>query len=86
MAGDILVAKRSAFFTYEGQRVMVKAGRTHVRAGHPILAGREDMFAPVEVDFDLDEPDADESDADEPKPKPRRRTKPKAAADADDAA
>lgn len=54
MPADILVAKASFFYEHDGVSVMVPKGAT-VRAGHPVLDGRGDMFAPVGVDFDVDE-------------------------------
>lgn len=54
MAGQILVAKTSAAFSFDGKSVILSAGRTTVREGHPILEGREALFEPMKVDFELD--------------------------------
>lgn len=52
---DILVAKTNAVFDYEGRRVVIRAGVTRVRAGHPITEGREDLFEPITVDYDVEQ-------------------------------
>lgn len=69
---DILVAKRSAIVMFDGRRVTIRAGRTHVRAGHPILDGRQDMFEPIKVEFEVD---------DEPKAPAKRTRRSKAEGD-----
>jgi hypothetical protein len=57
MAGDIFVAVDSVLTDVDGENVYITAGQT-VRAGHPILKGREAMFVPLKVDYDLPEPKA----------------------------
>lgn len=58
MADDILVALRSEMFDFDGRRVLVSAGRTTVRAGHPLLTGHGDLFGPLVPDYEVgdDEP------------------------------
>lgn len=52
---NILVANTNAAIVHDGQSVMLHRGRTHVRAGHPILAGREHMFEQLHVDYDVEQ-------------------------------
>jgi hypothetical protein len=54
--GAVLVALQGAFFTYEGQPVVLVQGQTTAREGHPILKGRENLFGPLKVNFDLPAP------------------------------
>lgn len=70
MAGEILIATETVLTHFEGENVYIYAGQTTARAGHPILKGRENMFAPVPVTYDLDEPE----------PKPPAARSPAAAA------
>jgi hypothetical protein len=49
---EILVAKSAAQIHYEGQRIVLCAGRTTVRAGHPLLEQYGDLFEPLKVDYD----------------------------------
>jgi|SRR5690606_35935258 len=49
---DVLVAKKSSVFWWEGRRIRVRKGLTTVRRGHPILVGRESLFGPMKVDYD----------------------------------
>lgn len=51
--GAILIATESAMFDYEGKRVVITAGRTTAREGHPVLKGREQLFGPLQVNFEL---------------------------------
>lgn len=54
MADDILIATTSAMFRDgNGDVVRIRRGKTTVRKGHPLLRGREEMFAPLEVTFDV---------------------------------
>ncbi|WP_119728343.1 hypothetical protein [Thermomonospora amylolytica] len=55
MSDDILVAKKTATFDYNGERIVVHAGITRVRAGHPMLEGREDLFEPIDVHYDVED-------------------------------
>jgi hypothetical protein len=56
MAADtgLYVAREKASFTYEGQPFMLEPG-TIARAGHPIMKGREGLFAPLTVDFEVEQ-------------------------------
>jgi hypothetical protein len=59
---DLYVGKDPVTFDYEGAPVFI--GPTIViRAGHPIMKGREDMFTPLVVHFDVAEPTRDEPKA-----------------------
>ena len=55
MAGNILVARETAVFVFEGARVVIHEGLTRVRAGHPILEGREHLFRPIDVHYDVED-------------------------------
>lgn len=57
MAGDVFVAVESVLTEFEGANVYITAGDT-AREGHPILKGREGIFAPQQVTWDLPEPKA----------------------------
>ncbi len=39
---------------YDGQQIVVSIGQ-RVRAGHPILAGREEFFRPLEIHYDIEQ-------------------------------
>lgn len=56
VATDILVANTNAVIQFAGRRVVLRRGVTHVRVGHPILRGREQLFDPIKVDFDVEPP------------------------------
>lgn len=54
---DLYVGKEPVTFEYDGAPVFI--GPTIVvRAGHPIMKGREDLFTPLVVHYDVpkDEP------------------------------
>lgn len=51
---DIFVAKESFTVTLNGESITVNKGQTRVRAGHPILKGREMYFEPLTVQFDVE--------------------------------
>lgn len=53
-APDIYVAKESFTTTLDGESISVRAGVTRVRAGHPLLKGKEMFFEPMEVHYDLE--------------------------------
>lgn len=53
--GRIFVAKESFSFDQDGATVMVTAGRTRVREGHPILAGKEQFFEELVVDYEVEQ-------------------------------
>jgi hypothetical protein len=48
----ILICVEGASFDWEGQQVTIVGGRTTVRAGHPMLAGREHLFRELTPDYD----------------------------------
>lgn len=54
MAGDILVAKKTAVLAWDGRTVFIEAGTTLAREGHPILDAAGEMFEPVYVHFEVD--------------------------------
>ncbi|BBB01070.1 hypothetical protein RVR_8313 [Actinacidiphila reveromycinica] len=54
MAGDILVARRTAAVVWQGRQIVLQAGETFARAGHPILDVYGAEFEPITVHFDTD--------------------------------
>lgn len=52
---DIFVAKESFTVTLNGENHQVSAGKTRVRAGHPLLKGREMYFEPLTVQYDVEQ-------------------------------
>jgi len=52
---DLYVGIEPTTFEYDGQPVFIGPA-TVVRAGHPILAGRESLFRPLIVHFEVAEP------------------------------
>jgi hypothetical protein len=52
---NILVACETGVFTFEGERIYIHEGVTRVRAGHPILEGREHLFKPIDVHYDVED-------------------------------
>lgn len=53
--GDIFVARESFSTDLDGVPVTVQKGATRVRAGHPLLQGREDLFEPITVHYDVEQ-------------------------------
>lgn len=54
--GDrIYIATESFATEIDGQPVSVVAGMTRVREGHPLLAGREHLFQPLEIHFEVEQ-------------------------------
>lgn len=53
---DLYVGKEPVTFEHEGSPVFIGPGIV-VRAGHPIMAGREDLFVPLVVHYDVAEPE-----------------------------
>lgn len=53
MADDLFVGTEPCTFDFEGSPVFIGPG-TVVRAGHPILKGREGLFKPLVVHFDVE--------------------------------
>lgn len=60
---DLFVGKEPVTFEYEGAPVFI-GPMVVVRAGHPIMKGREGLFTPLVVHYDL----ADEQKTTAPKP------------------
>lgn len=54
-AADIYVAKESFVTHFEGAEIIVHKGSTRVRAGHPLLKGREALFEPLKVHYDVEQ-------------------------------
>lgn len=52
---DIFVAAKNATVFIGGRRVKITRDVTRVRAGHPLLDGREALFKPLNVHHDLAE-------------------------------
>ena len=53
--GEILVAVESAVFQFEGADVVITRDVTRVRAGHPILRGREHLFRPLDAHYEIEQ-------------------------------
>lgn len=53
--GQIFVARETFMTEVDGAPVAVHANVTRVREGHPLLSGREHMFAPLEVHFEVEQ-------------------------------
>jgi hypothetical protein len=53
---DLYVGKEPVTFDHEGSPVFV-GPNVVVRAGHPIMKGREDLFTPLVIHYDYDTPD-----------------------------
>lgn len=60
---DLYVGKEPATFDFEGSPVFIGPGIV-VRAGHPILKGREDLFEPLRVHYDVAVPPPATTEAD----------------------
>ncbi|HTI28259.1 MAG TPA: hypothetical protein VL652_45170 [Kutzneria sp.] len=50
---DLYVGKEPMTFEYEGSPVFISPAIV-VRAGHPIMQGREDLFTPLVVHHDVE--------------------------------
>lgn len=55
MSTQVYVATASFEAFVDGERVLVQRGKTRVREGHPILTGREHLFAPQTVRFEVEQ-------------------------------
>jgi hypothetical protein len=64
---DLYVGKEPATFEHEGSPVFIGPSVV-VRAGHPIMKGREHLFTPLVVNYDVAEPTEDEPKAAAAKP------------------
>lgn len=70
MSNGILVATHGALVTFDGQERVIKPGDT-VREGHPILLGREALFALLRPTYEYlqeVEPETVPPEAEAPKP------------------
>lgn len=65
MSGDIYVARGGAVVVLGDKRIVLQEGQT-VRAGHPLMRGREHLFAPFTVDFEYDGQADDAADTENP--------------------
>lgn len=54
-SADIFVAKESFATDYEGSPIIVKAGQTRVRKGHPLLKKHSQFFEPLEIHYDVEQ-------------------------------
>lgn len=54
-SSDIYVAKESFATELDGQSVIVQKDVTRVRAGHPLLKGRENLFELLSVQYDVEQ-------------------------------
>lgn len=52
---DLFVGVEPMYFEIDGQPIFV-GPNTVVRKGHPVMQGREHMFAPLAVHFEVDPP------------------------------
>jgi hypothetical protein len=77
---DIFVACSAGLVLFKGKRVRLVPGVTTVRAGHPLLDGREHLFTPLAVTFD-NEAEVEEATA---APGRKRRSRPTTARSTDD--
>lgn len=55
MAGNILVARKTAALLFEGRTFFIEEGVTMAREGHAILAAAGSMFEPLRVHFEVEE-------------------------------
>ncbi len=53
---DLFVGIQPCTFDFDGSPVFIGPA-TVVRAGHPIMAGRESLFRPLVVHFDVAQPE-----------------------------
>ncbi len=53
---DLYVGKEPATFEFDGSPVFIGPSIV-VRAGHPILEGREGLFTPLTVHYDVPQPE-----------------------------
>ena len=57
---DLFIGKEPTTFEFEGTPVFIGPAVV-VRAGHPIMKGREHLFTSLVVHFDVTEPEAPKS-------------------------
>lgn len=75
MAGKIFIARQSGLIILDGERVVVSAGHTRVREGHPLLKGNEEMFEPLTVHFDVENARANPGEKRERSPRSAKAAK-----------
>ena len=61
---DLFVGKEPVTFDFNGGPVFI-GPNVVVRAGHPIMAGRESLFEPLKVHYDVEPPPARADDTTE---------------------
>lgn len=54
----IYIARATFTTMLDGREVTIRAGIDRVRAGHPLLKGRESMFEPLTVQYDIEQASA----------------------------
>jgi hypothetical protein len=52
--GEILVAASSFVCTHDGKSFTFHKGVTRIRAGHPVIKGREHLFLEMDASADYD--------------------------------
>ena len=52
---EIYVARSTGVIRIKGESFTYIAGRTRVRAGHPLLKALPDKFQPLSLDYDLEQ-------------------------------
>ena len=52
---ELYVARSSGVIKVKGETITYLAGRTRVRAGHPLLKARPDAFVPLEANYDVEQ-------------------------------
>lgn len=62
---DLYVGREPTWFEVDGQPVFI-GPNVVVRAGHPIMNGRESLFVPLTVHFDVTDPPAQAARLPEP--------------------
>jgi len=55
MAGEILIATQTFSTTIDGEEFTVHAGRTRVRAGHPLIAANPGYFRAIDAHYDIEQ-------------------------------
>lgn len=55
MSAKIYVATESFVVMVDGKQETIKAGKTRVREGHPLLKGRERYFRELEVQYEVEQ-------------------------------
>lgn len=75
----IYVAMATILTPIEGRDIMLVAGRTTVRAGHPLLDAHPALFTPMVPDYEVEQSDGETQDPADPGGAPaQQRRKPAA--------